>query len=57
MVREYRHIKSVKRAGRGHDRAGITGTQNGDLMILCRCCPIPQVNLPVGWEDADPEVA
>ncbi|KAJ7490197.1 hypothetical protein B0H11DRAFT_2229118 [Mycena galericulata] len=65
MAREYRHLQMCKRAGRGHDGAGvprapgsaelvygIDATQPGELTIPCRACPIPGVNLPDGWEDA-----
>ncbi|TFK57845.1 hypothetical protein BDN72DRAFT_866439, partial [Pluteus cervinus] len=30
MIREYRHLKMVKRAGRGHESEGIAGTKRGD---------------------------
>jgi hypothetical protein len=52
MVREWRHIKMLKRAGRGHDPTGVGGTTAGELAVPCRACPIPGVNLPEGWEDA-----
>ncbi|KAJ7748842.1 hypothetical protein B0H14DRAFT_3096954 [Mycena olivaceomarginata] len=46
MVREYRHLQMCKRAGRGHDPAGISATQPGKLAIPCRTCPHPGINLP-----------
>jgi hypothetical protein len=52
MVREWRHIKMLKRAGRGHDPTGVAGTAAGELAVPCRVCPIPGVNLPEGWETA-----
>jgi hypothetical protein len=52
MVREWRHIKMLKRAGRGHDPTGVGGTTAGELAVPCRACPIPGVNLPADWEDA-----
>ncbi|KAF8223547.1 hypothetical protein L208DRAFT_1316269 [Tricholoma matsutake] len=52
-VQEWRHIKSVKRAGWGHNPAGIAGTRPGELAVPCRACPHPGVNLPKGWERAD----
>ncbi|KAJ7126583.1 hypothetical protein C8R43DRAFT_1090313 [Mycena crocata] len=67
IVREYRHLQMCKRAGRGHDDEevqrkltdgtteilyGIEAMQPGGLAIPCRACPIPGVNLPVGWENA-----
>jgi hypothetical protein len=55
MIREWRHIKMLKRAGRGHDPTGVNGTVAGELAVPCRACPIPGVNLPEGWEDAPDE--
>ncbi|KAF7795849.1 hypothetical protein EIP86_007016 [Pleurotus ostreatoroseus] len=51
-VREWKHLKMLKRAGRGHDPSGIAGTQPGDLAVVCPACPHPGINLPEGWEDA-----
>jgi hypothetical protein len=56
MVREWRHIKMAKRAGRGHDPGGVDGTSQGALSIPCRACPHPDKNLPVGWDSAPPEM-
>jgi hypothetical protein len=55
MVREWRHIKMAKRAGRAHDPAGIDATLPGGLSIPCRACPHPNKNLPLKWaqEPAD----
>ncbi|TFK63616.1 hypothetical protein BDN72DRAFT_872268 [Pluteus cervinus] len=50
MIREYRHIKSLKRAGRGHDERGIVGTRPGECAVLCPACPQPGRNLPVDWK-------
>ncbi|TFK59339.1 hypothetical protein BDN72DRAFT_873055 [Pluteus cervinus] len=55
MVREYRHIKMVKRAGRGHDVTGIAGTKLGECAVLCPACPQPQYNLPDNWADGPEE--
>jgi hypothetical protein len=52
IVREWRHIKMAKRAGRGHDDRGILGTKEGELAIDCRACPHPGINLPNHWKDA-----
>ncbi|KAF7791816.1 hypothetical protein EIP86_002840 [Pleurotus ostreatoroseus] len=57
MVREWRNIKSLKRAGRGHDPAGVAGTQPSQLVVPCRACPHPEKNLPQGWEDAPKNVS
>jgi hypothetical protein len=51
IVREWRHVKMLKRAGRGHDTTGITGTKPGELIIRCRACPHPEINLPTCWQD------
>ncbi|KAF9462252.1 hypothetical protein BDZ94DRAFT_1322782 [Collybia nuda] len=52
MVREYRHIKMLKRSGRGHDPLGAVGTKPGECAVLCPACPQPGLNLPPGWENA-----
>jgi hypothetical protein len=56
VVRIYRHIKMLKRAGRGHDPEGVDATQPGDCAVECPACPHPDRNLPVGWEDAPESV-
>ncbi|TFK60790.1 hypothetical protein BDN72DRAFT_778956, partial [Pluteus cervinus] len=50
MVREYRHIKALKRARRGHHEAGAEGTGKGECAVLCPACPQPGLNLPPEWE-------
>jgi hypothetical protein len=55
IVREWRHLKMLKRAGRGHAPDGVKGTQEGECAILCPACPQPGKNLPDGWEVAPPE--
>jgi hypothetical protein len=57
MVREWRHIKMLKRAGQAYNLGGIAATPPGSLAIPCRACPLPDVNLPKGWEDAPPKRA
>lgn len=54
MVREWRHLKMGKRAGRGHTPEGIAGTGPGELAVHCPACPQPDKNLPGGW-DSVPE--
>lgn len=51
MVREWRHLKMLKRAARGHDPAGVQATQAGECAVLCPACPQPDKNLPVNWRD------
>lgn len=57
MIREYRHTKMMKRAGRSYDPGGVNATAPGSLAIPCRACPLPNVNLPSGWEHVPPERA
>ncbi|KJA22732.1 hypothetical protein HYPSUDRAFT_202044 [Hypholoma sublateritium FD-334 SS-4] len=52
---QWRHLKALKRAGRGHDAEGADGTADGDLAILCPSCPRPGINLPEGWQDVPQE--
>lgn len=56
IVRQYRHLKMMKRSGRGNVLDGLKTTQRGDLAIFCLACPIPGVNLPEGWESVAPEL-
>ncbi|KAF8814361.1 hypothetical protein BYT27DRAFT_7219865 [Phlegmacium glaucopus] len=51
IVREWRHVRLMKRMGRGHDAAGVRGTKEGQCAVLCPACPIPGVNLPANWKD------
>ncbi|KAF7972615.1 hypothetical protein HWV62_17352, partial [Athelia sp. TMB] len=54
MVRQWRNLKMLKRAGRGHDPEGVDTTKEGQCAVLCPACPQPGKNLPQGW-DATPE--
>lgn len=51
MVREWRHLKMLKRAGRGYDSAGVESTASGECAVLCPACPQPGKNLPDNWHD------
>ncbi|KAG1888957.1 uncharacterized protein F5891DRAFT_1216956 [Suillus fuscotomentosus] len=51
MVHEWRHLRQLRRAGRGHDPGGINATTTGELAVQCPACPHPGKNLPQGWED------
>ncbi|KAJ7088346.1 hypothetical protein C8R44DRAFT_649600, partial [Mycena epipterygia] len=55
MTREWRHLQMLKRAGRGHDPAGVAGTRQGECALLCPACPQPGKNLPPDWADAPEE--
>ncbi|KAK7021051.1 hypothetical protein VNI00_017540 [Paramarasmius palmivorus] len=49
VVRQWRHIKMMKRSGRGHHPTGIAGTTPGEAAVVCRACPIEGVNIPSDW--------
>ncbi|KAL0567068.1 hypothetical protein V5O48_014920 [Marasmius crinis-equi] len=55
VLREYRHIKTAKRFGRGHDPTGIPGTVHGSATVPCRACPHPNKNLTSNWQQAPAE--
>ncbi|TDL13861.1 hypothetical protein BD410DRAFT_734767, partial [Rickenella mellea] len=55
IVREYKHLTTMKRAGRGHAPGGVAATAPGELAVLCAACPHPGVNLPDNWQDQPPE--
>ncbi|KAJ3551391.1 hypothetical protein NM688_g4727 [Phlebia brevispora] len=55
MVREWRHLKMLKCAGRAHDDGGVRGTQEGMLCLRCPACPRPSFNLPDDWRDTPKE--
>ncbi|KAI9069574.1 hypothetical protein FKP32DRAFT_1559434, partial [Trametes sanguinea] len=50
VARLWRHLQLLKRAGRGHDPAGVAKTEAGSLAVQCAACPQPGRNLPEGWE-------
>ncbi|KAK0444170.1 hypothetical protein EV421DRAFT_1903278 [Armillaria borealis] len=52
MVRQFAHMKMMKRAGRGNVSDGIKTTAPGQLATLCPACPHPGINLPADWESA-----
>ncbi|KAF7346301.1 hypothetical protein MSAN_01857500 [Mycena sanguinolenta] len=53
ITRQWRHIRMLKRTGRGHDPAGIANTKPGECALLCPACPQPGKNLPPDWKDVD----
>ncbi|TFK68354.1 hypothetical protein BDN72DRAFT_870985 [Pluteus cervinus] len=57
IVRQWRHIRLMKRMGRGHHPEGIAGTAQGECVVLCPACPHPGKNLPENYESESPELA
>ncbi|KIM37573.1 hypothetical protein M413DRAFT_56267, partial [Hebeloma cylindrosporum] len=55
MAHEWRHLKMLKRTGRGHDPKGIVSTKPGECAVLCPACPQPGKNMMPGWEYDSPE--
>ncbi|KAE9405463.1 hypothetical protein BT96DRAFT_934947 [Gymnopus androsaceus JB14] len=56
LARHWRHLKELKRAGRGNDGIRkVAETQPGELAVKFIACPSPGVNLPEGWENASPD--
>ncbi|KAG1864355.1 hypothetical protein F4604DRAFT_1882078 [Suillus subluteus] len=54
IMTEWHNIKALKRAGHGHDPAGVDATQEGELVVLCPACPHPGKNLAKTLEDVAP---
>ncbi|TFK46468.1 hypothetical protein OE88DRAFT_1714953 [Heliocybe sulcata] len=57
VMRLWRHLMMLKRAGRGHDPSLSSGTAQGELAVGCPACPHLNGNLPEEWEDADSSIA
>jgi hypothetical protein len=51
IIREWRHVRLLKRKGRGHGTGGVKATQEGECAVLCPACPYPGINLPADWKD------
>ncbi|KAJ3791733.1 hypothetical protein GGU11DRAFT_644407, partial [Lentinula aff. detonsa] len=52
MMKEWRHLKMAKRAGRGNDSTRtLAETQAGEMGIPCVACPRPGINLPDNWKE------
>jgi hypothetical protein len=56
MIRQWRNLKMLKRAGRGHDPAGVDATKEGECVVLCPACLQPGKNLLPDWRDAPYEI-
>lgn len=50
MLRQWRHLKLMKRSGRGYIKDGITTTSTGECAVLCPACPHPGINIPAGYD-------
>ncbi|KAJ7466765.1 hypothetical protein B0H11DRAFT_1921662 [Mycena galericulata] len=55
MARQYSFLQRARRAGRGHDPAGLAATKLGELTVTCWACPHDGRNLPENWRDVDPK--
>ncbi|KAF7308292.1 CxC2 domain-containing protein [Mycena chlorophos] len=55
MARQWAFLTQLKRAGRGHDPAGIDGTPIGGCAVLCWACPHDGINIPADWRSVDPK--
>ncbi|EAU83273.2 hypothetical protein CC1G_12790 [Coprinopsis cinerea okayama7 len=55
MIHVWRHVRQLKRAGRGHDTSGSWGSRPGSCAVLCPACPYPGINLPMDWENTAPD--
>ncbi|KAJ8581383.1 hypothetical protein M405DRAFT_854827 [Rhizopogon salebrosus TDB-379] len=55
IIREWRHLKMLKRAGRGHDPKGVDETAEGECAVLCPACPQPGKNLPADYNAPGPK--
>lgn len=51
-VREWRHLKMLKRAGRGYVVGGTQVIGPGELSIPCLACPKVGFNIPDDWHTA-----
>ncbi|OSC96771.1 hypothetical protein PYCCODRAFT_1472340 [Trametes coccinea BRFM310] len=55
MTRQWRHLKSLKRAGRGHAPFGMAESHEGSCAVECPACPHPGKNIPKDWNNAPPD--
>jgi hypothetical protein len=49
-VRQWRHLKDIKRGAAGHTTAPVDDLEGGAFAMECPACPHPGRNLPVEWE-------
>ncbi|KAJ6491119.1 hypothetical protein C8R45DRAFT_901358 [Mycena sanguinolenta] len=53
MARQYAFLQRVRRAGRGHDPAGVAAMKAGKCMVICWACPYDGRNLPANWRNVE----
>ncbi|KAJ6561834.1 hypothetical protein B0H19DRAFT_1209995 [Mycena capillaripes] len=53
MARQWAFLKRVKRAGRGHDPAGVDATELRACTVTCWTCPYDGRNLPEDWREVE----
>ena len=51
-VRQWRHLKQVKRGGGAHTPKPLESVPPGAFALECPACPHPGRNLPTNWEMA-----
>ncbi|KAL1948929.1 hypothetical protein VTO73DRAFT_10735 [Trametes versicolor] len=52
MSRQWRHLKMLKRSGRGHSPFGLADQHEGSCAVECPACPLPGKNMPTDWKTA-----
>ncbi|RDX40751.1 hypothetical protein OH76DRAFT_1459407 [Lentinus brumalis] len=55
MAREWRHLKMLKRGGRGNILGGAVAPPSGSCAVECPACPHPGKNLPDNYADSPPK--
>lgn len=55
MTRQWRHVRTLKRAGWGHITNGIAKATQGSCALLCPACPQPGKNMAPNWADMPEE--
>jgi len=51
-VRQWRHLKQIKRGGGAHIKTGLSSVSDGAFALECPACPHPGRNLPQDWDQA-----
>ncbi|KAJ7289881.1 hypothetical protein C8J57DRAFT_1629130 [Mycena rebaudengoi] len=53
IARQIKMLRPMKRAGRCHANSGVRGTVQGELVLRCRACPQPGINMEPNWNLID----